>query len=277
MSVMEAPIQTATRAKGSSFYAAMRILPRAQREAMFAIYDVCREVDDVADEGGTSAQRLAELGNWRHDLDSLYAGGPPGRFADVAAIVERYQLSRDDFAALLDGMTMDATGNIVAPSFATLDRYCDCVASAVGRLSNRIFGIGENESIPLAHHLGRALQLTNILRDLDEDAGLGRLYLPEEALVEAQIKSRNPHEVLSHPALATACRPVIARAHDHFQQAARAWRRIPRRKTRAPRLMGAVYALLLSRIEARGFQTPRERVRLNRLALIGLLARHGLF
>ncbi|RFB76425.1 presqualene diphosphate synthase HpnD [Methylovirgula sp. 4M-Z18] len=277
MTAMETQIQHSTRAKGSSFYAAMRILPRPQREAMYAVYDICREIDDVADEGGTSAQRLAELENWSRDLDTLYAGGPPGRFAEVAGVVEQYRLDRNDWAALLEGMTMDAKGNSIAPSFATLDHYCDCVASAVGRLSNRIFGIGDDDSMPLAHHLGRALQLTNILRDLDEDAGLGRLYLPEEALREAHIESRHPSEVLRHPALDAACRPVTARAHEHFRQAAAVWERIPRSKTRAPRLMGAVYRLLLDRLEARGFQGPRERVRLDRLTLIGLLVRHGFF
>lgn len=277
MNAVAEPAIQANRAKGSSFYAAMRFLPRQQREAMYAIYDVCRRIDDVADEGGTSAQRLAELENWRRDLDALYAGGAPGRFASVAAVVGRYQLDKDDFTALLDGMTMDAKGNVIAPSLSTLDLYCDRVASAVGRLSNRIFGIRGQESAALAHHLGRALQLTNILRDLDEDAGLGRLYLPEEALRTAGIETRVTSEVLAHPALATACQLLIARARGHFDQAALVWHRIPPSMTRAPRLMGAVYMRLLDGLEDRGFRPPRERVRLARLTLIGLLVRHGLF
>jgi presqualene diphosphate synthase len=277
MSQLDAPVVAANRAKGSSFYAAMRILPREQREAMYAIYDVCRAVDDVADEGGTSEQRLAELALWRKDLDALYYGGPPGRFASIASLVGRFDLKQVDFAALLDGMTMDARGNIRAPDLATLDLYCDRVASAVGRLSNQIFGIRGNDSLLLSHHLGRALQLTNILRDLDEDADLGRLYLPREALAEAGIVSLDPAEVMAHPALARACQPLIARARAHFREAAIVWRRIPRSKTRAPRLMGAVYGLLLDRLEARGFRAPRDRVKLDRLTLMGLLIRHGLF
>jgi squalene synthase HpnD len=277
MSQLDAPVVVANRAKGSSFYAAMRILPREQREAMYAIYDVCRAVDDVADEGGTSEQRLAELALWRKDLDALYYGGPPGRFASIASLVRRFDLKQVDFAALLDGMTMDAQGNIRAPDLATLDLYCDRVASAVGRLSNQIFGIRGNDSLLLSHHLGRALQLTNILRDLDEDADLGRLYLPREALAEAGIVGLDPAEVMAHPALARACQPLIARARAHFREAAIVWRRIPRSKTRAPRLMGAVYGLLLDRLEARGFRAPRDRVKLDRLILMGLLIRHGLF
>nr|WP_307274942.1 presqualene diphosphate synthase HpnD [Labrys wisconsinensis] len=274
---MSMPAPPAARAKGSSFYAAMRILPREQREAMYLVYDMCRAVDDVADEGGTSAQRLAELGRWREDLEALYAGGAPGRFAPVAPVVRRYGLRQEDFAALLDGMTMDAQADIRAPDMATLDLYCDRVASAVGRLSNPIFGIGGADSPALAHHLGRALQLTNILRDIDEDAGLGRLYLPREALEAAGIASRDPVEVAAHPALAKACEPVIARARNHFREAAAVVARLPRAATRAPRLMGAVYARLLDGMEARGFAPPRTRVRPGRLTLIGLLLRHGLF
>ena len=277
MTETEAPAASANRAKGSSFYTAMRILPRQQREAMYAVYDICRAVDDVADEGGTSEQRLAELDNWRRDLDALYAGRPPGRFAVVAPTVRQYGLKQADFIALLDGMTMDAEGDIRAPDMATLDLYCDRVASAVGRLSNQIFGIRGGDGILLAHHLGRALQLTNILRDIDEDAGLGRLYLPREALTEAEVASRDPLEVMADPGIGKACRPLILQARAHFQEAETVLRRIPRSLTRAPRLMGAVYALLLDRLEARGFRQPRQRVRLDKFTLIGLLVRHGLF
>jgi phytoene synthase len=217
------------------------------------------------------------LSNWRRDLDALYAGGPPGRFTVAASTVRRFDLKKADFSALLDGMSMDAEGDVRAPDMATLDLYCDRVASAVGRLSNQIFDIRGADGLLLAHHLGRALQLTNILRDLDEDADLGRLYLPREALAEANIVSRIPDEVIFHPAIARACRPIVARAHSHFREAEAVWRRIPRLKTRAPRLMGAVYAQLLGELEARGFQPPRNRIRLNRLTMISLLVRHGLF
>ncbi|NIX78236.1 presqualene diphosphate synthase HpnD [Microvirga terricola] len=273
----EAPVVAASRAKGSSFYAAMRILPRDQRQAMYAIYNICRAVDDIADEQCAPQQRLLELSNWRRDLDALYTGGPPGRFATVASTVRRFGLKQTDFVALLDGMTMDAERDMRAPDMAMLDLYCDRVASAVGRLSNQIFDIRGNDGLLLAHHLGRALQLTNILRDLDEDADLGRLYLPREALTEASIASCVPNEVISHPAIARACQPIVAQARWHFREANAAWRRIPRAKTRAPRLMGAVYARLLGQLEARGFQPPRNRVRLDRLTLISLLIRHGLF
>jgi phytoene synthase len=184
------PTPNAGRASGSSFYMAMRILPRAQRNAMFAIYGFCRQVDDVADSRGPRDARLAELAAWRADIEALYCGFPnsgslPARTRDLAKPVRDYGLDQADFLAVIDGMEMDVVTDIRAPTWSELDLYCDRVASAVGRLSVRIFGLENKPGRQLAHHLGRALQLTNILRDLDEDAAAGRLYLPREALAEA--------------------------------------------------------------------------------------------
>jgi phytoene synthase len=188
-------------ASGSSFYAAMRILPHDQREAMFQIYSFCRQVDDIADSDGPRPERLAALQQWRDDIDALYRGNPPPRLRDYAASVKTFGLKREDFLAIVDGMEMDVPQDIRAPDMATLDLYCDRVASAVGRLSVRVFGLPEDDGIRLAYHLGRALQLTNILRDIDEDAGLGRLYLPRESLLLAGITSDNPQKVIAERAL----------------------------------------------------------------------------
>src|SRR6202161_2571126 len=128
-------------ASGSSFYAAMRILPREQREAMFQIYSFCRQVDDIADSDGPREQRLAALQQWRDDIDALYQGRPPARLADYMPSVQRFALEREDFLAVIDGMEMDVPQDIRAPDLATLDLYCDRVASAVGRLSVRVFGL----------------------------------------------------------------------------------------------------------------------------------------
>ena len=178
----EGPPSTAARSSGSSFYTAMRVLPAPQRDAMYEIYAFCRAVDDIADGEAPQAERRAGLERWRADIDRLYAGEPPAGLGRLAATAKRFGLAREDFLAVIDGMEMDVEQDIRAPDFADLDLYCDRVASAVGRLSVRIFGLGEAEGRDLAHELGRALQLTNILRDLDEDAAVGRLYLPREAL-----------------------------------------------------------------------------------------------
>jgi len=263
----------ARRASGSSFYAAMRIMPRPQRDAMFEVYSFCRAVDDVADHNGPRPTRLAELTRWRADVDALYSGHEPPRLRNLATAVRTFALERADFLAIIDGMEMDVVADIRAPDINTLDLYCDRVASAVGRLSVNIFGMTRGDGVALAHHLGRALQLTNILRDLDEDAGIGRLYVPREALLEAGIATTDPALAMMNPALGEACAPLVARAWDHFGEAGAVMRRWPRRVVRTPRIMSTAYQLTLTQLAARGWSAPRRPVRVSRPRLIWALIR----
>jgi squalene synthase HpnD len=264
-----------TTASGSSFYVAMRILPRQQREAMFQIYSFCRQVDDIADSDGPRAERLAALQRWRDDIDALYRGQPPARLRDYVASVERFDLQRADFLAIVDGMEMDVPQDIRAPDLATLDLYCDRVASAVGRLSVRVFGLPREDGILLAHHLGRALQLTNILRDIDEDAAIGRLYLPREGLIEAGIVDTDPPKVAADPDLPKVCVPIVARAREHFERADKVMARNRRRVVRAPRIMSEYYRAILELLVTRGFANPRVPVRLNKLARLAIIFRYA--
>ena len=264
-----------TTASGSSFYAAMRILPRQQREAMFQIYSFCRQVDDIADSDGPRGERLAALQRWRDDIDALYRGQPPSRLRDYVASVQRFDLQRADFLAIVDGMEMDVPQDIRAPDLATLDLYCDRVASAVGRLSVRVFGLPRDDGILLAQHLGRALQLTNILRDIDEDAAIGRLYLPREGLIEAGIVGSDPLKVAADPDLPKVCTPIVARAREHFERADEVMARNRRRVVRAPRIMSKYYRAILELLVARGFANPRVPVRLNKLARLAIIFRYA--
>lgn len=263
-------------AAGSSFYLAMRILPRERREGMYAIYAFCRAVDDVADHEGPRDQRLAALARWRKAVDSLYAGqNAPAGLAPLGEAIGRFGLRRDDFHALIDGMTMDVIADMRAPDWATLDLYCDRVACAVGRLSVKIFGLDDEPGTALAHHLGRALQLTNILRDLDEDAALGRLYLPREALLAAGLHQTRPEIVLADPRLPRVCADVVARAEQHFAEAERIMARSPRAAVRAPRLMAAAYGGILKALRQRGWAPPRPPVSASRGPLLLALLRYG--
>ena len=264
------------RASGSSFYAAMRILPQAQRDAMYEIYSFCRRVDDIADSNGPRPERLAQLNEWRVQLNALYQGQHGPLVAGLAQPVRDFGLMREDFLAVIDGMEMDTVEDIRAPSLATLDLYCDRVASAVGRLSVRVFGVDRQDGKLLAHHLGRALQLTNILRDLDEDASAGRLYLPLEALRKAQIETTEPATVLCSPALAQVCGGLIDEARAHFVAASTIMARAPRHTVRAPRIMGEVYRSMLEGMVARGWEPPRERVRVSRARLGWILLRYAI-
>jgi len=257
------------RAAGSSFYAGMRILPRAEREAMYAIYAFCREVDDIADDQQRErAARAAELDRWRAGIDALYAGGDAGPAAFLARAVDRFALDRADFHAVIDGMAMDVARDIRWPEADELDLYCDRVASAVGRLSVRVFGMEAEPGRALAHHLGRALQLTNILRDIDEDAATGRVYLPAEAIAEAGIATTMPREVADDPRIDQVARSLARQAEAHFAEAKRILAQRPKGHLLAPRLMAAAYARLLGQMEAAGWAPPRRRVRVSKPALL---------
>ena len=277
MTLQEATVDTnyGTTASGSSFYAAMRILPADQREAMFQIYSFCRKVDDIADSDGPRDERLAALQQWRDDIDALYQGNPPPRLRDYVASVKKFDLQREDFLAIVDGMEMDVPQDIRAPDMATLDLYCDRVASAVGRLSVNVFGMPREDGVLLAHHLGRALQLTNILRDIDEDASLGRLYLPRENLFHAGITSNDPAKVVADRALPKACSGLAERAKMHFAKADEVMKRNSRRAVRAPRIMGKYYRAILELLLKRGFAAPRAPVRVSKITKLGIVFRYA--
>ena len=128
----------------------MRIMPRAQREAMYEIYGFCRKVDDIADSPGPRDRRVEQLKLWRADIDAIYNGSAVTRARGLAAPVKTFGLKREDFQAVIDGMDMDVVADIRAPDWHKLDAYCDRVASAVGRLSVRVFGMEEKAGTALA-------------------------------------------------------------------------------------------------------------------------------
>jgi phytoene synthase len=265
-------------AAGSSFYTAMRILPRPQREAMYHVYTFCRAADDIADNGGVRDARLAELNRYKADIEQLYASGRvTARTRDLAAPAAEFGLLKEDFLAVIDGMEMDVLRDIRSPDWAELDLYCDRAASAVGRLSVRIFGMEEAQGIELSHHLGRALQLTNILRDVDEDAAMGRLYLPKEALRDAGITETKIEAILAHPALDGACRSVASIARKHYVQSERVMAHCPRRTARSPRMMATVYRGILEKLIARGWRAPRADVRRSKRYVLWAVLRDGIF
>lgn len=266
------------KASGSSFYLAMRILPRAEREAMFAIYAFCRAVDDIADDGvGTRESRHQALEAWRSDLKALYEGRPCGRASFLHRAVEQFHPRLEDFLTVIDGMDMDVAQDICAPDWNTLDLYCDRVASAVGRLSVKVFGLDDDPGFTLAYHLGRSLQLTNILRDLDEDASINRLYLPREALTQAGIQTIEPRLAVASPLVDKACRIVAERANQHYCASRAILEKHPKGRLAAPRLMIAVYARILAKMERTGWAPPRQRAKIGKSELLGIVLRDGLF
>lgn len=258
-----AEVERLVRRAGTSFYQGMRILPADRRAAMYAIYAFCRLVDDVADEPGPMAEKAAGLAEWRRKIGGVFEGRASDAVTRVLRpAVARFGLRQEDFEAVIAGMEMDSVA-IVAPEMATLDLYCDRVAAAVGRLSVRAFGDASAQADVVAFHLGRALQLTNILRDVDEDAERGRLYLPREWLDEAAVP-HDPDQAVRHQALPALCGRLAELAHRHFAQAEAAMAGCDQRAMRPARLMGATYQALLGRMQRRGWSAPRERVGLSK-------------
>ncbi len=235
---------------GSTFYWAMRLMPRGKREAMFAIYAFAREIDDIADGSGSPTDKRIGLDAWRREIAEIYAGRPATALGGaLAAANARFVLPRDEFEALIDGMAIDAEGPVRAPSRDELARYCRLVAGSVGLLSLPVFGCAGAHERAMALKLGEAMQLTNVLRDLAEDALRGRLYLPREALLAAGIAVDDPDAALAHPRLGEACAALAAEAEENFAAAERLLLRSTCRRALAPAsLMMASYRRLLAKL-----------------------------
>jgi phytoene synthase len=274
-----AHVTEVVRRSGSSFTLGMRILPRPQRMAMYAIYAFGREVDDVADEGGEPAAKLVALEEWRNEVERLYAANPtrPTSRALLEPVVT-YSLPKEEFLGLIDGMEMD-TRDIRAPDLATLRLYCRRVAGTVGLLSLRVFGATEPQAPEFALALADGLQFTNILRDLAEDAARGRLYLPRELLLRHGLNAEaDPEALIRDPRLSGVCADMAAMARQRFADADRYLAGCARHRLRPALLMMGIYIDTLERLSRRGWPAgcpPLAKVA--KLAKLRAALVHGLF
>ncbi len=260
---------------GTSFAAGMRILSRERREAMYAIYAFAREVDDVADEGGTYDERMIGLAAWRDEIARCYESTPqtPVGVALVPAI-RRFDLDRHEFEMLIEGMVMDVEGPLVAPSHDRLMAYCRRVAGAVGLLSMPVFGAGRGDiEDRFAIALANALQLTNILRDVEEDAEMGRVYLPLELLDDSGISTRDPHEIAGHEAVQDVARRLGREARGWFGETQALLTHLNWREVRPALLMMGVYERYLRVMEERDFAMG-DPVKLGKAAKLGIALRY---
>ncbi|MFP6710929.1 MAG: presqualene diphosphate synthase HpnD [Rhodospirillales bacterium] len=205
---------------GTSFYWAMRLLPQEKRDAMFAIYAFCREVDDIADGDEKPSTKREKLDLWRDEINSLYDGKPNNFITrSLAKPLKTYNLAKEDFDAVIDGMEMDAVDQLSFQDMTELTLYCDRVACAVGKLSNAVFGLRGEQSRALAKSLGEALQLTNILRDVKEDAERNHVYLPADLRARHGMEGEAVNTIIKHPGLAEACRELALQAEKDFLEA----------------------------------------------------------
>jgi 15-cis-phytoene synthase len=258
--------RTITRKSASNLAMAFILLPRAKRDAMSALYAFCREVDDVADnEAVAVAQRRVQLAAWREDVRRACGTETP-RFTvnrELQSVIHQYRLPYEHFDALLQGVEMDLDLNRYE-NYEALEVYCYRVASAVGLLSIEVFGYRDPACRQYAVFLGKALQLTNILRDVQSDARRGRIYLPLSELARFGVA---PEEILRleySPRFYNLANSVAERARGFYQQARATLPAVDRRAMVAAELMGSVYGSLLRKLEAQRFNVfGPERTRLS--------------
>jgi 15-cis-phytoene synthase len=268
--------QAITRKSASNLALAFVLLPKPKRNAMAALYAFCREVDDVADEDAVPTEtRRLRLAEWRADIRLACTGGAP-RFAvnqEFQPVIRQYGLRFELLDELIQGCEMDLD-TLRYETYEELEVYCHRVASVVGLLSIEIFGYHNPASQDYARHLGKALQLTNILRDVRADADRGRIYLPLAELKRFHVL---PEEILGHQYseryLALA-RSVAARARHFYQLARRTLPAEDQRAMVAAELMGSVYWQLLLKLEREQFQVfGPDRVRLRKTQKVWLILR----
>ena len=277
----EAHVKAIVMRSNTSFYWAMRLLPREKRTAMFAIYAFCRAVDDIADGSGTAHYKRMRLQKQRTEIVATFDGNPKNPLNRQLLLAKnRFKLKSNDFLDIIEGMTMDVRDEQIGErvriaSMNELSLYCDRVAGAVGRLSNGVFGLVGETSDRLASTLGRALQVTNILRDLLEDAESNRLYLPQEILKKHGIKNTKLEEVLASPQLANVCDEMAKIAKQDFQDAEAMLCLFERKKIKPIMIMKNIYLPTLQRLIERGWFDLEQPVRLSRPEKLWIILRSG--
>lgn len=257
--------QNKAAASGSSFYYSFLFLPAEQRRAIMALYAFCREVDDVVDECSDRDVARRKLDWWREEIAACFSGQPKHPVTSaLASALQSYNLPAEYFQEIIDGMNMDLEQQRYE-SFSELALYCHRVAGVVGLLSAEIFGYQQRDTLKYAESLGTAFQLTNIIRDVREDAERGRIYLPLDELLEYRI---NPHDLLKDE-VNNALPPLLSfqaeRANSYYQRALGQLPDQDRYAQRSGLIMTAIYQKLLNEIEADGYQVMQHRIRLTPL------------
>jgi phytoene synthase len=250
----QAYCQQKAAASGSSFYYSFLFLPKAKREAITALYAFCREVDDVADECTDINIARTKLAWWRNEIRQLYTGNPqhPVTQALLPAI-QTYKMDEEHFLEIIDGMEMDLDQNRYT-DFKQLQLYCYRVASVVGLLSVQIFGYNNRNTLKYAHDLGMAFQLTNIIRDIGEDARRGRIYIPQDEIKKAGLSETD----ILHGHLSLKMQALIdfqiERAECFYDKALTALPQEDKKSQRTGLIMAAIYRTLLREIKRGGSQ-----------------------
>jgi phytoene synthase len=251
---------------GSSFYYSFLYLPSEKRRAITALYAFCREVDDIVDECTEESVARMKLAWWRQEIISVYSaeqGKKPSHpvAKSLVAVIKTINLSASQLIEIIDGMEMDLDCNRYA-DFSTLKLYCHHVAGVVGQLSAEIFGYQDPKTLEYAHNLGLAFQLTNIIRDVGEDARRDRIYLPEDELAQFGVSSEDILHSRESDNFRQLMEFQIERAENYYTQAFAALPAEDRKNQRPGFIMAAIYRALLEEIKDDACQVMRQRVSL---------------
>ncbi|MDO7596370.1 MAG: presqualene diphosphate synthase HpnD [Pseudomonadota bacterium] len=255
---------------GSSFYYSFRFLPLQQRQAIIALYAFCREVDDTVDEIADTDIASTKLAWWREEIQRTFHGiatHPVGLALQSA--LQNFDLHEEYFMEIIDGMAMDLD-QFSYPEFKNLALYCHRAASVVGLLSVEIFGYEDRKTLKYAENLGLALQLTNIIRDVREDAERGRIYLPQDELQQFNVSADDLLALKSSPELINLLKFQTVRAKKYYQQALQLLPENDRYTQRTGLIMAAIYEATLDEIEKDNFQVMQHRVSLTPLRKLWL-------
>jgi phytoene synthase len=252
-------------ASGSSFYYSFLFLPPPRRRAITALYAFCREVDDVVDETNEMQLAAAKLGWWRAEVANLFAGDPQHPVTKALhPHLEAFGITREKLNDIIDGMEMDLTQTRYL-DWAGLERYCYHVASVVGLLAAGIFGYRDARTLDYARELGLAFQLTNIIRDVGEDARKNRIYLPMDELKQFGVPAADILQARETPEFSRLMAFEASRAREHYGKAMQALPPADRKAQRPGLIMAAIYRTLLEEIERDGFRVLTQRTSLTPL------------
>jgi phytoene synthase len=262
--------QQRTARSGSSFYYSFLFLPPPRRRAITALYAFCREVDDVVDEVREPDVARVKLAWWRREVQAIFDGTPQHPVARaLVPVVREYDLPAADLQTVIDGMAMDIDQSRYL-DFAALEAYCHRVAGVVGVMSSRIFGATAEATRAFARDLGIAFQLTNIIRDVGEDAGRGRVYLPQDELARFGVSGTQVLKREFSEAFAAMMAFQVNRAREWYDRAMRELPAIDRKSQRAGLVMAAIYRALLNEIERDGYHVLDRRISLTPLRKFGI-------
>ncbi|MRW91952.1 presqualene diphosphate synthase HpnD [Duganella sp. FT80W] len=254
--------QQKTAQSGSSFYYSFLFLPPERRRAITALYAFCREVDDTVDECTDESVARIKLAWWRKEIATMYAGSPSHPVTQaLQPHIQPYNLKEEHLQAIVDGMEMDLNQSRYL-DYVALNKYCWHVASVVGILSASIFGVTNPQTLQFAEKLGLAFQLTNIIRDVGEDARKGRIYLPISELQQFNVTAAEILNAKHTDKFEKLMAFQIARAQTVYDEAFALLPKEDRRAQRPGLMMSAIYRTLLTEVEADGYHVLTHRISL---------------